>query len=188
MVRIGLLAGLTFLGACADKRLGAPGQAPPLQTTTVKGDPYPVAQCTMDNLRAAKECDSIDFGLGLSANAVTQAINLTCYNVTPTAVQAGAAFGLIGVLIGAAVGEKEAADPSNKRPPAYTAVFEQAGAGVVKIGFWVAKSMEGPEYYIDKVKTAMATCDGKMATPTVPAFAPPSVPPMETPAAGKPVS
>ncbi|MCF4165487.1 hypothetical protein L2U69_07520 [Zavarzinia compransoris] len=154
-----LVAGLA-VGGCAEKRLGAPGQAPPLETMAMKGEPLAVAQCTLQHMQEADECDTIDWGLGVTSDEVTGASRLTCYNVTPSAVAVGAAFGLIGVLVGAAVGEKEDVGESNKRPPRYTAVFKPVGPGEIETSFWVATTMEGPEHYIGILKTAMAPCDG----------------------------
>lgn len=176
------LIALLATAACADQRLGAPGQAPPLETMRTSGDAATVAQCTFAAMQAADECDSIDYGLGITTNEVTKAVNLTCYNVTPAAVSAGAAFGLIGILVGAAVGEKEPVGENNKRPPLYTAVFEDVATNDVKVSFWVRTTADGPEYYTAKIKTAIDKCQGQTAqsapvpTPAVPATPAPAVP------------
>ncbi|MCW0182884.1 MAG: hypothetical protein OJI70_14010 [Zavarzinia sp.] len=158
------VAALVATGACADKRLGAPGQAPPLETMRLSGTPKAVAECTMATMQAADECDDIDSGLGITTNEVTKAVQLTCYNVTSTAVSTGgAAFGLIGVLIGAAVGEKEKVGESNKRPPYYTVLLKETAPKALEAGFWVATSIDGPESRIAKLKSYLGKCDGQMA-------------------------
>lgn len=164
MVRLTTAAALLATTACADKRLGAPGQAPPLETMRLKGSPQAVAECTKATLEAADDCSSIDYGLGITTNEVTKAVQLTCYNVTSTAVAAGgAAFGILGVLVGAAVGEKEKVGESNKRPPLYTVQLKEVAPKDIEAGFWVTKTMDGPEFYIGKLKTALGKCDGQVA-------------------------
>lgn len=176
MVRMVSVAALVATGACADKRLGAPGQAPPLETMRLSGTPKAVAECTMATMQAADECDDIDSGLGITTNEVTKAVQLTCYNVTPAAVSAGAAFGLIGVLVGAAIGEKETVGESNKRPPYYTVQLKETAPKDLEAGFWVATSMDGPESKIAKLKSYLGKCNGQVgepaAAPVIPATDP----------------
>ncbi|PWR22578.1 hypothetical protein [Zavarzinia aquatilis] len=173
-VRVVTVAALMATAACADKRLGAPGQAPPLDTMSLSGTPKAVAECTMAAMQAADECDDIDSGLGITTNEVTKTVQLTCYNVTPAAVSAGAAFGILGVLIGAAVGEKEKVGESNKRPPYYTVQLKETSPKAVEAGFWVATSIDGPESRIAKLKSYLGKCDGQMAeAPPAPVLVPP---------------
>lgn len=162
-IRVASIAALVATGACAEKRLGAPGQAPPLETMRLSGSPKAVAECTMATMQAADECDDIDSGLGVTTNEVTKTVQLTCYNVTPAAVSAGAAFGLIGVLVGAAIGEKEQVGESNKRPPYYTVQLKETAPKDLEAGFWVATSMDGPESRIAKLKSYLGKCDGQVA-------------------------
>lgn len=187
-IRVVSIAALVATGACADKRLGAPGQAPPLETMHLSGSPRAVAECTMATMQAADECDDIDSGLGITTNEVTKAVQLTCYNVTSTAISAGgAAFGLIGVLIGAAVGEKERVGESNKRPPYYTVQLKETAPKALEAGFWVATSMSGPEEKIAKLKSYLGKCDGQVAEAQPEPIVAPAPPATPAPVAG-PVS
>ncbi|MFA5120562.1 hypothetical protein [Zavarzinia sp.] len=161
------------LSACA-QRLGAPGQAPPLDTMQMTGTAKPVAQCTMEALTAAGTCADIDYKLGLSTNDVTGAVSLTCYNITPAAASAGAMFGLVGVLVGYAVGTEAPADETNKRPPRFTTVLQQTKPDALDVSFWVHTSVSGPESSIADIKTALKTCEGKGLTVAAPAPAAPA--------------
>lgn len=155
-----LALAVVLLGGCAEKRLGAPGQAPPLETMALTGEPMAVAQCAMTALQADGECDNFEWGLGVTRDEVTGAAKLTCYNVTPKAAAVGASLGIIGVLFGAAVDEKVPVGEGNRRPPLFTAVLKPVAPDAIEASFWVASRLEGPDGYLAAMKKALGHCEG----------------------------
>jgi len=183
-----LILALAATSACAT-RPGAPGTTPPLDTLKLTGSPQPVAECAKTVLQKADECDSLDFGLGVTVQAAEKSARLTCYVVTPTAASVGALFGVVGVLVGAAVGTKQPADETNTTPPRYTVVLSEVEPQKIDAKFWVATALDSPDTTIRVLKAALNGCSTPAAPPTSPAVLPstpatsPTVPP---PAAAKP--
>lgn len=176
-----LVAGLLASGACTTPP-GAPGTTPALTSLRLNGSPEPLAQCAKTVLQKANECDNIDYGLGVTTQPADKTAKLTCYVVTPPAVAAGAMFGVIGVLVAAAVGEKRPADETNTVPPRYTALLTQLDEQTADAQFWVAEN--DPKETLDVLKAALTGCSAPAAA--APATAATAVPSAPVPAAEAP--